>query len=151
MKYHYLIFVFLLLAACTAAPATEPTDTADPIDDTQQVREAPQGSENDFNVDREADIVTYEMTGENFAFFMDGIRNPELRVEEGQTVRIVFESTDGFHDWVLDEFDAATEQVNPEDGTTTVEFVADQVGTFEYYCSVGSHRANGMFGSFVVE
>jgi nitrite reductase (NO-forming) len=35
--------------------------------------------------------------------------------------------------------------------TTSVEFVADKTGTFEYYCSVGAHRAMGMTGSLVVE
>jgi plastocyanin len=29
--------------------------------------------------------------------------------------------------------------------------VADKKGTFEYYCSVGQHRALGMKGKLVVE
>lgn len=42
-----------------------------------------------------------------------------------------------------------TTQVNTG-ATTSVEFVADQVGNFEYYCSVGQHRANGMVGTLTV-
>jgi len=95
--------------------------------------------------------VTYVVTGENFAFVMDGEDAPELRVKVGDIVRIEFSSTQGFHDWVVDEFNAATEKVRETDGSTYVEFEADQVGTFEYYCSVGSHRANGMVGKLIVE
>ena len=50
----------------------------------------------------------------------------------------------------IDEFNAATERVSAG-ATTTVEFIADKKGTFEYYCTVGQHRANGMKGKFVVE
>ena len=32
-----------------------------------------------------------------------------------------------------------------------VEFVASIAGTFEYYCSVGEHRAKGMKGNLIVE
>jgi plastocyanin len=64
-------------------------------------------------------------------------------------VRIEFTSTSGFHDWVIDEFDAATDRVRDGE-TSSVTFVADQAGIFEYYCSVGSHRANGMHGRFIV-
>jgi nitrite reductase (NO-forming) len=93
---------------------------------------------------------TFELTGYNFGYSMNGVDNPELRVKEGDKVRIEFTSTDGFHDWVVDEFGAATEKVNT-DGSTYVEFVADRKGTFEYYCSVGQHRAFGMKGVFIVE
>ena len=54
------------------------------------------------------------------------------------------------HDWRVDEFAAATAIVQPgqEDA---VEFVADQAGTFEYYCSVGQHRQQGMVGKLIVK
>ena len=65
-------------------------------------------------------------------------------------MRVVFTSESGFHDWVVDEFDAATSRVQ-SGGQATVEFVAETSGTFEYYCSVGSHRAQGMKGNLVVE
>ena len=70
-------------------------------------------------------------------------------VNEGDTVTINFASTDGFHDFVIDEFNVASERVQT-DGSTSVTFVADTAGTYEYYCSVGSHRANGMVGRLVV-
>ncbi|MFH1409197.1 MAG: multicopper oxidase domain-containing protein [Nanoarchaeota archaeon] len=95
-------------------------------------------------------VVTFIVTGEDYAFFINGMEAPELRVNVGDTVRIEFTATQGFHDLVVDEFNAATERVR-DGGSTTVEFVADKAGTFEYYCSVGSHRANGMWGNLIVE
>lgn len=89
--------------------------------------------------------VTVELTGKNFAFSKN-----EIRVKKGQTVKVVFTSEGGFHDWKVDEFNAATAQVNT-DGTSSVTFVADKAGEFEYYCSVGSHRQMGMVGKLIVE
>jgi len=80
---------------------------------------------------------------------MNGIDNPELRVQQGDKVRIEFTSTKGFHDWVVDKFDVATERVR-DGGSTFVEFVAENKGTFEYYCSVGEHRTTGMKGNLIV-
>jgi len=95
-------------------------------------------------------IVSFSLTGENFKFRMDGVDNPDLVVNKGDTVRIELTSIDGFHDFVIDEFDASTTRVQTGE-TAFVEFTADQTGTFEYYCSVGQHRANGMKGSLIVQ
>ncbi len=89
--------------------------------------------------------INFTVKGSNYAFDVQ-----EIRVKEGDTVTINFESSEGFHDWVVDEFDAATAKVRP--GTpTSVTFVASKAGTYEYYCSVGSHRAQGMVGTLIVE
>ena len=88
---------------------------------------------------------TFNISARNFAF-----SQAEIRVKEGDKVKIVLNSTDGFHDWTVDEFNAKTDQVNTGQ-TAEVEFVADKTGTFEYYCSVGSHRQMGMVGKLIVE
>ena len=85
------------------------------------------------------------ITGRNFSF-----SQAEIKVKKGDRVIINFESTDGFHDWVADEFNAHTERVSTGQ-KSSVEFIADKTGTFEYYCSVSSHRAMGMKGRLVVE
>jgi plastocyanin len=93
----------------------------------------------------ESETKIFNITGQNFAF-----SQTEIRVKQGDRVRINFESGDGFHDWTIDEFSAATAQVNTGE-KTFVEFVADKKGTFEYYCSVGQHRQMGMVGNLIVE
>ncbi len=87
----------------------------------------------------------FDISGENFVFDVK-----EIRVKQGDTVMIHFKSADGFHDLVIDEFDVQTEKVRTG-GMSMVTFVADKKGTFEYYCSVGSHRASGMVGTLIVE
>jgi len=92
-----------------------------------------------------ADAKTFDISGKNFEF-----SQTEIRVKKGDTVRINFTSTEGLHDWEVDEFNAETAQVQTGQ-SSSVEFVADQAGEFEYYCSVGSHRAKGMVGKLIVE
>ncbi len=98
----------------------------------------------------EEDVKVFKITGNNFRFFMDGIESPDLRVNEGDRVRIDFTNEEGFHDWKIDEFNASTAQISAGQ-SESIEFVADRKGTFEYYCSVGQHRANGMKGNLIVE
>jgi len=95
-------------------------------------------------------VKVFSVDSSHLRFYIDGVENPEIRVKEGDKVRIDFKSSEGFHDWKLDEFNAATEKVNPG-SSSSVEFVANKKGIFGYYCSVGQHRKNGMKGVFVVE
>ena len=96
-----------------------------------------------------SDVKVFVVDSSHLRFYIDGVENPDIVVNEGDRVRIEFSSSEGFHDWVVDEFGAATEKVTAG-GKSSVEFVADKKGTFEYYCSVGQHRANGMKGNFIV-
>lgn len=74
----------------------------------------------------------------------------EIRMKKGETVTIVFTNEKGMHDWVVNEFNARTKIINGGE-TDTVQLTADKVGTFEFYCSVGNHRAMGMRGNLIVE
>jgi plastocyanin len=94
-----------------------------------------------------AEPAVREFTIDSFGF---GYSQEEIRVNEGDTVTINLTNSGGYHDWVVDEFDAATEKINGG-GETSVTFVADETGTFEYYCSVGNHREQGMVGTLIVE
>jgi plastocyanin len=94
---------------------------------------------------KEKNVKTFEVSGKNFEFSVE-----EIRVKKGDTVRLTFTSESGFHDFVIDEFDARTRQ-SQAPASETIEFVADKVGEFDYYCSVGRHRAMGMVGTLIVE
>ena len=73
----------------------------------------------------------------------------ELTLKKGETVKIVLKSVSMMHDFVIDDLNVKLPIVkNGEVGE--VEFTADKVGTFEYYCSVGSHRQMGQVGKLVV-
>lgn len=88
-------------------------------------------------------VREFIVEGKNFSF-----TPAALSVKKGETVRITLKNTGGFHDLVIDEFNVKTKQIG--EGEETVEFVADKVGDFEYYCSVGAHRAMGMKGTLTV-
>ena len=90
-------------------------------------------------------VKEFTVNGSNFKF------SPAvLSVNKGDTVKIIFKNTGGTHDFVIDEFDAAIQQI--EGGETgTVQFVADKTGTFEYYCAIGNHRQQGMKGILTVQ
>lgn len=123
---------------------TVPTESVSPvIDEVEVIEEGAESDEQTEPADNEVKI--FNVTGKNFSFSLD-----EIRVNKGDTVKIVFTSTSGLHDWTVDEFNAATKQVTAGN-TTEVEFVASEIGIFEYYCSVGSHRALGMVGNLIVE
>ena len=65
-------------------------------------------------------------------------------------MKVVLHNTEGSHDFVLDEFNVRAEVLDVGE-SQEVEFIADKIGKFEYYCSVGSHRAMGMVGKLIVE
>jgi len=102
------------------------------------------------NIDSNLNVKTFSISGGNFKFYIDGVENPDIVVKQEDKVRIEFNNEEGFHDWKVDEFNAATEKV-AAGVSSSVEFVADKKGTFEYYCSVGQHRANGMKGKLIVQ
>jgi len=95
-------------------------------------------------------------TGETKAFTLDayefGYDQKTLTVNNGDTVKITLTNSGTMmHDWIVDEFSGAKTKQIKKGQTDTITFVADQAGTFEYYCSVGTHRANGMVGKLIVQ
>ena len=87
----------------------------------------------------------FTVTGSNYAF-----APKTLSVNKGDTVKITFTNAGGMHDFVIDEFNVKTERLESGD-STTVTFVADKTGSFQYYCSVGKHRSMGMWGTLTVK
>lgn len=93
-----------------------------------------------------SDVVKLSVSGKSFEYSSNTIT-----VEEGQTVELTFTSTGGSHDFVIDEFAGASTSVLQTGETETITFVADKKGSFDFYCSVGSHRSLGMEGTFIVQ
>ena len=121
-----------------ASPITPPrTGQTNPI--------PPPTKDAEENVDVPPPAKVFNIVGRNFAFSLT-----ELRVKKGDVVSINFTSEDGFHDWTVEEFGAQTAQV-ATGGSASIQFIADKTGTFEYFCSIGNHRAAGMKGKLIVE
>jgi len=132
-------------AAGTQLEGTPPVnDTPDADIDVEPASAAPSGTEIAQAAELGA-VKSFTVIGANFAFDLK-----EMKVKKGDKVRITFRNAEGFHDWRLDEFGAATAKLQAG-GEETVEFTADKAGTFEYYCSIGKHRSMGMKGNLIVE
>lgn len=122
-----------------------PAPGFDPDSVDEMIVEDNEAMEDDEKLKVTNEIKTFNVDGVNFAF-----STKEIRVKKGDTVTINFTSNGGLHDWTVNEFSARTERVN-SGASSSVTFVADKAGTFEYYCSVGTHRQLGMVGSLIVE
>jgi plastocyanin len=111
-----------------------PTPTQTPAPTTESSPKAATG-----------DVKEFTLEAGNFYF-----KPSEVRVKQGDKVRITINSVSMMHDLVIDELNTRTPIV--QSGNTGVaEFTADTKGTFEFYCSVGQHRQNGMVGTLIVE
>ncbi|MDO8496139.1 MAG: cupredoxin domain-containing protein [bacterium] len=73
----------------------------------------------------------------------------EIKVKKGDTVRIKVTNTKGNHDFSLDEY--GIKKPTPLDQEVVIEFKADKVGSFKYYCSMAGHRMMGQEGTLTVE
>lgn len=90
-------------------------------------------------------VKEFVITGQNFSFTPSVIT-----VKKGDKVKITFKNVAGFHDFTIDGFGVATRR-SQSPATEFLEFTADKTGSFEYYCSVGTHRLMGMKGILKVE
>ena len=100
----------------------------------------------------ESEAKEFRLTGHMFYFQdEDGNENPDIIVNVGDTVRIVFDNVEGVHDWVVDEIEGAFTNLLQPGQSETIEFTATEAGEYEYYCSYMQHRAMGMFGRLIVE
>lgn len=95
--------------------------------------------------DSATNVKAFTVTGSNFKF-----EPSTISVKKGDTVKITFTNSGGFHNFMLDEFKVASKTIG-SGATDTVTFVADKTGSFEYYCGVGNHRQMGMKGTLVVQ
>ena len=134
----------LVLAGCNSTPSTQNTTgpLTEPVIEQAETIEASDEAQTTTELG-EARII--EVEGGGFYY-----KPNEIRVKKGEQVKIVLKSVDMMHDFVIDELDVRSEIIKSGD-TREVEFTADTVGEFEFYCSVGQHRANGMVGTLIVE
>ena len=151
MKKTFLIVLGLAtvaFAACSPA-ATDTTEVAPSVIETQEPAEI----QDDATTEREVsgqeiaqgEVRVIEMEAGAFYYKPD-----QIRVKKGETVRIVMNSVDMVHDLVIDELNIQI-PITKSGEMNVVEFTADTVGEFEFYCSVGSHRAQGQVGTLIVE
>ena len=80
---------------------------------------------------------------------IDGVRNPVLRAEKGETVRIVIVNIEPLvHDLALETLQIKTKEILDIGEQTDLTFTA--VEDDIYYCTIPGHRVAGMEGRFEI-
>lgn len=73
-----------------------------------------------------------------------------INVNKGDKVKVILKDNGGMHDLFIDGYDVKTKVI--ESGQEdSIEFVADKAGTFDFWCTIGNHKAMGMVGKLVVQ
>ncbi len=101
-------------------------------------------SPSDTVVDETVVVKEFEFTNEGFKFSPN-----TFTVKKGDRVKVTYTNGGGTHDFRIDGYNVGT-KVLQKDVSESFEFVADKAGSFEFYCSVGNHRAMGMKGTLTV-
>ena len=92
------------------------------------------------------DVVNGEISVEAGSFYF----KPNLiRVKKGEKVKLTLNAVSMMHDFNIDELGVKV-PLTKNGTSSTVEFTPTKAGEFEFYCSVGSHRANGQVGKLIV-
>ncbi len=156
MKNTYITIVVLVVLVLGAlfifrtgkkveAPAEDLQSQTSVSADADNVQNNSTGMSTDTSMGVIPEVKEFTVIGKNFSFTPSTIT-----VKEGDKVKITLNNTGGFHDFKIDEFGVATKQAQAPD-TEVLEFTANKAGSFEYYCSVGTHRQMGMKGTLMVE
>ena len=147
-KYWWILFIVIIIVAIFLGIK----NNKQTIINDQQIKQDVAGLENgwDTPTDQEEagfqaslktpEVREFTITAKNFSLTPNTIT-----VQKGDTVKITFVNSDGFHDFKIDEFNISTNKIST-DKQEIVTFVADKTGSFEYYCSVGNHKSMGMKG-----
>lgn len=102
-------------------------------------------SEVDREYKLEAKITGYTGIGGS----IDGIGNPVLQAEKGETVKITIVNGETLtHDIVMEELGVKSETIIEKGTTASITFVAKANDT--YFCSIPGHREAGMEGEFEI-
>jgi len=135
-----------------------PEEDPEPMPEDDELEEAPeedeQENEDDAETegtsedagDSEEEVQTVEISGfADNTYSMD-----EVNVEEGQTVEFIYTHEAGQHDLALENSEgeevASTDVLTEEGESDSFTYTFDDEDDYEFYCSVGSHRAQGMEG-----
>lgn len=122
----------------TTEPATEPTtEPTDVVDRTMED-----------DVDAQVDALpALSYVVDSFEF---GYSSSALTAKVGQTVNVTLtNSGSGSHNFVIDALGVNSGIISSGE-SVSFSFTPQEAGSFEFYCSIGSHKAMGMVGTLTV-
>ena len=144
MKVSFKLFSLLafavLLAACGGSPQSETASTSPGL---------PEGKLVEYSL--LSTMLDGKMVFVGIDGGIDGVQNPTLSANVGDTVQVTIVGGDAVeHDVAFPDFNAHSEHIAGKGSTSTFEFVADKPGSFTYNCTLAGHKEAGMIGKFEV-
>lgn len=145
MKNLYKLFVLfsaisVLLSACGGSARTETSSSAPGL---------PEGKLVEYSL--LSTMLDGQMAFVGVGGGIDGVKNPTLSANVGDTVRVTLTGGDTVeHDVAFPDFNAQSDHIAGKGSTSTFEFVADKPGSFTYSCLLAGHKEAGMIGKFEV-
>jgi plastocyanin len=130
-------------SAPTATASPQPSPTAEAMTQLEGTTASP-------DIAMEAiDEVAYDVTLDSFSFSPN-----KMEAKAGETIKVKLTNKEGFHDFVIDELNVASSKL--AEGKSEIIEITVPAGTaagttYEYYCSVGNHRQQGMVGTLTVK
>ena len=139
----------LLLAGCSPAPPVEPAAVPSEVPVSAAPAEEPVSAaspepETVLPPVETSEVREIVVKASNFKF-----EPSTITVQQGERVRIVVDRVEGTHNLFLEGYDQRV-SVKSSPSRESFEFIADQAGSFQYWCEVGSHRRLGMEGTLTV-
>jgi plastocyanin len=119
------ILIGLVFAGCSNTNMQDTTNNTNPLD--TQVKD-------------NTNSVQVNINGYNYRF-----EDNDIILKVGVPVTLTFTSQEGFHDLISDELGIATQRLNQGE-RDEIFITPEEIGEFEFYCSVGNHREQGMVG-----
>jgi len=94
----------------------------------------------------------FSVSAHKYSYKVDGSGTPEIRVQEGDIVRITFSAEDIPHSFTIIDDDHYRIMRRAEPGKpVTFEFLADKAGRFTFQCTLRTDdRCKELSGSLVV-
>ena len=135
-----LMVVAVLLAACGSSPQSQTTSTSSGL---------PEGKTVEYSL--MSTMLDGQMAFVGVGGAIDGVKNPNLSANVGDTVQITITGGDAVeHDVAFPDFGAHSEHIAGKGSTSTFEFIPDKPGSFTYNCTLAGHKEAGMIGKFEV-
>lgn len=136
----------LVLVGCSWPKKSSDSPNAKKSDSTMMGQsQTMQGENAQIEVQQNQMMKAVTVTASNYSY---DVR--EIRAKKGENLKVLFINQEGMHDFVIDDLNVKSGTVM---GGNSVELSipTDVPGTYEYYCSIGDHKARGMVGKVIIE
>jgi nitrite reductase (NO-forming) len=135
-----IVLSSLLLSACASQPVEAQTERLAAIQ-----------SDGTLAITLETNIIDGRMVFVGVGGEIDGIVNPNLEAQPGDTIELTLQNADGAqHDFAVPDLEVASEKITGKGSQTELTFKVSETGTFTYICTLPGHQQMGMEGQLRV-